>query len=110
MAGWSAKESIAGLPSVLRLAQISCTDLGTVSDIVTDVITAMGMQATDCGDMADMFTAAITSSNTNVEMLGNTMSYVAPIAGSLGVEFEDLALAAGLLADSGIKASKRVRV
>lgn len=66
----------------------------------------MGMQATDCGDMADMFTAAITSSNTNVEMLGNTMSYVAPIAGSLGVEFEDLALAAGLLADSGIKASK----
>ncbi|ETJ38570.1 Phage tail tape measure protein, family, core region protein [human gut metagenome] len=106
MAGWSAKESIAGLPSVLRLAQIGCTDLGTASDIVTDVITAMGMQATDCGDMADMFTAAITSSNTNVEMLGNTMSYVAPIAGSLGVEFEDLALAAGLLADSGIKASK----
>ncbi len=93
MAGWSAKESIAGLPSVLRLAQIGCTDLGTASDIVTDVITAMGMQATDCGDMADMFTAAITSSNTNVEMLGNTMSYVAPIAGSLGVEFEDLALA-----------------
>ena len=65
----------------------------------------MGMQATDCGDMVDMFAATITRSNTNVEMMGETMKYVAPVAGSLGVQFEDLALATGLLANVGIKAS-----
>lgn len=79
--------------------------MGTTSDIVTDTITAMGMQATDCGDMVDMFAATITRSNTNVEMMGETMKYVAPVAGSLGVQFEDLALATGLLANVGIKAS-----
>lgn len=105
MAGWSAQESIAGLPSVLRLAQIGSADLGTTSDIVTDTITAMGMAATDCGDMVDMFAATITRSNTNVEMMGETMKYVSPVAGSLGVQFEDLALATGLLANVGIKAS-----
>ncbi|WP_018592628.1 phage tail tape measure protein [Terrisporobacter glycolicus] len=105
MAGWSAKESMDGLPSVLRLAQIGSADLGTTSDIVTDTITAMGMSATDCGDMVDMFAATITKSNTTVEMMGETMTYVAPIAGSLGVQFEDLALATGLLANVGIKAS-----
>lgn len=106
MAGWSASESIVALDDVLRLAQIGATDLGTTSDIVTDVIEAMGMSATDCGDMVDMMTATITNSNTNVEMLGNTMQYAAAIAGTLGVEFADLAVATGLLGNAGIKASK----
>ena len=44
--------------------------------------------------------------NTNVEMMGETFKYVAPVCGSLGYSMEDTALAVGLMANSGIKASQ----
>lgn len=105
MAGWSAQESIDGMSSVLNLATIGSTSLATSSDIVTDGLTALGMTANQAGNFVDMLAATITSSNTNVEMFGETMKYVGSVAGSLGVSMSDLSVATGLMADSGIKAS-----
>lgn len=106
MAGWSARDSMTGLSHVLRLSQIGGSQLGETADIVSDVIQAMGMSATDCGDMVDMMAATMTNSNTNVLMMGETMKYAASVAGSLGVEFSDLAVATGLLANAGIKSTR----
>lgn len=105
MAGWSAQESITGMSSVLNLATIGATNLGVASDIVTDGLTALQMSASQAGNFVDMLAATITSSNTNVEMFGETMKYVGSVAGSLGVDMADLSVATGLMADSGIKAS-----
>ena len=50
--------------------------------------------------------AASSNANTNVSMMGETFKYVAPVAGSLGYSAEDCAVAIGLMANSGIKASQ----
>lgn len=106
MAGWDTQQMLEGLPGVLSLAAASGEDLGRVSDIVTDALTAFGMQASEAGEFADILAAASSNANTNVGMLGESFKYVAPVFGSLGYSAEDAALALGLMANAGIKASQ----
>jgi len=106
MAGWSTQQMLDGLPGVLNLAAASGEELGTVSDIVTDALTAFGMQAADAARFADILAAASSNANTNVGMMGETFKYVAPVFGALGYSAEDAALAIGLMANAGIKASQ----
>lgn len=110
MAGWDAETSIAALPSVLNLAAAAGEDLATTSDIVTDAMTAFGLTEGDVAAnterFADVIAAASSNANTNVTMLGESFKYVAPVAGTLGFTAEDTALALGLMANSGIKASQ----
>ncbi|MCY7157522.1 phage tail tape measure protein [Streptococcus gallolyticus subsp. gallolyticus] len=106
MAGWSAEQIMAGIPAVLDLAAASGENLGTTSDIVTDAMTAFGMQAEQAGEFADILAAASSNANTNVSMMGDTFKYVAPVAGSLGFNAKDTAIAIGLMANSGIKGSQ----
>lgn len=106
MAGWRTEEMLDGIEGVLSLAAASGEDLGEVSDIVTDAMTAFGLGADQVGEFADILAAASSNANTNVSMMGETFRYVAPVAGALGYEIEDTAVAIGLMANSGIKASQ----
>lgn len=106
MAGWDTQKMLDGLPGVMNLAAASGEDLGTVSDIVTDALTALGMKAEEAGHFADVLAQASSKSNTNVSMMGETFKYVAPLAGSLGYSCEDVATAIGLMANAGIKGSQ----
>ncbi|MDE6708520.1 MAG: phage tail tape measure protein, partial [Oscillospiraceae bacterium] len=106
MAGWKPYDMLYGIEGVLNLAAASGEELGTTSDIVTDALTALGMGADDAGHFSDVLAAASSNANTNVSMLGESFKYVAPIAGALGANAEDLALALGLMANSGIKGSQ----
>lgn len=106
MAGWKADQMVAGLPAILDLAAASGEDLGTVSDIVTDALTAFGLKAEDASMFADVLAAASTSANTNVGMMGQSFKYVAPLAGSMGYSIQDMAVALGLMANAGIKSTQ----
>lgn len=106
MAGWKTNQMIAGLPGIMNLAAASGEELGIVSDIVTDALTALGMTADDTGRFVDVLAAAATSSNTNVSGLGEAFQYVASTAGALGYTAEDLAVALGVMANSGVKGSQ----
>ena len=106
MAGWKTEDMLGGIEGIMNLAAASGADLATTSDIVTDALTAMGYQAKDAGHLADVMAAASSNANTNVEMMGLTFQYAAPLAGALGYNMEDTALAIGLMANSGIKADK----
>lgn len=103
MAGWGVEDMVAGIDGVLNLAAASGADLATTSDIVTDALTAMGYSAGDAARFADVMAAASSSANTNVELMGYTFKYVAPVAGALGYSIEDVAIATGLMANAGIK-------
>lgn len=105
MAGWKTEDMLNGIDGIMDLAAASGEDLGTTSDIVTDALTAFGLTAADSTRLADVMAAASSNANTNVSMMGETFSYVAPIAGALGYSIEDTSLAIGLMANSGIKAS-----
>lgn len=106
MAGWKTEDMLDGIDGVLSLAAASGSDLATTSDIVTDALTAMGYTAKDVGKFADVMAAASSNANTNVEMMGLTFQYAAPIAGALGYSIEDLAVGIGLMANAGIKGEK----
>ena len=106
MAGWKTKDMISGLPGIMNLAAASGEDLGSVSDIVTDAMTAFGMSADESARFADVLAQASSNSNTNVGMMGETFKYVAPVAGAFGYTVEDVAVATGLMANAGIKAEK----
>lgn len=106
MAGWKTDQMVSGLAGVMNLAAASGEDLGTVSDIVTDSMTAFGLKANQSGHFADVLAKASSSSNTNVAMMGETFKYVAPLAGSMKYSIEDTATAIGLMANAGIKGSQ----
>lgn len=106
MAGWKAGDMIGGIEGIMNLAAASGEDLATTSDIVTDALTAFGMTASESGHFADVMAVASSNANTNVGMMGETFKYVAPVAGTLGYSVDDTALAIGLMANSGIKASQ----
>lgn len=106
LAGWETEEMSAALPAVLDLAAASGADLGTTSDIVTDALSAFGMEASDASGFADLLASASSNSNTNVEMMGESFKYVAPVMGALGVSADDTAMALGLMANAGIKGSQ----
>lgn len=106
MAGWETSDMLDGISGVMNLAAASGEDLAEVSDIVTDAITAFGLQASDSTHFADVLAAASNSANTNVSMLGASFKYAAPVAGALGYSIEDVSVALGLMASSGIKAEQ----
>lgn len=106
MAGWKTGDMLNGIEGIMNLAAASGEDLATTSDIVTDALTAFGLQASDSGHFADVLAAASSNANTNVSMLGESFKYVAPVAGALGYTAEDTSIALGLMANSGIKASQ----
>lgn len=106
MAGWKTGDMLDGISGIMSLAAASGEDLATTSDIVTDALTAFGLSAKDSGHFADILAAASSNANTNVSMLGESFKYVAPVAGSMGYSAEDVSVALGLMANSGIKASQ----
>ncbi len=106
MAGWKTEDMLDGIEGVMNLAAASGENLATTSDIVTDAITAFGLTAKDSGHFVDVLAKASSNSNTDVGMMGETFKYVAPVAGALGFSVDDCAVAIGLMANSGIKASQ----
>lgn len=106
MAGWKSEDMLGGIEGIMHLAAAAGEDLGTTSDIVTDALTAFGMQAKDSGHFADVLAKAAFNANTDVAKMGETFKYVAPIAGTAGYSIEDVALGIGLMANQSIKASQ----
>ena len=59
MAGWKAKEMVAGLPGIMNLAAASGEDLASTSDIVTDALTAFGLAAQDSAMFSDVLALSL---------------------------------------------------
>lgn len=70
LAGWDSEKSIAALPGVLNLAAASGMDLAAASDMVTDYLSAFGMEAEQAAYLSDMMAYAQANSNTSATQLG----------------------------------------
>ena len=68
--GWKTEEMLNGISGIMDVAAASGENLGLVSDIVTDAITAFGLSASDSAHFADVLASASSNANTNVAMLG----------------------------------------
>ena len=105
MAGWKPEQMEAGIEGVINLAAASGESIASVSDIVTDAMTAFGLSADQSTHFADVLAQSAASSNTNVGMLGESFKYIAPLAGAMGYSIEDVGIALGLMANAGVKGS-----
>ena len=105
MAGWKTEDMLSGLPGVLNLASAGGTDLALTADILTDGLTSMGLTAKDADKFVDIMASTCSNANTNIELMGETLKYVGPVAGSLGIEMDDLSVAIGLMGNAGLKGS-----
>lgn len=103
MAGFNPDSIRAAMPGMLSLAKAGDTDLAQTADIASNILSGFGLQADKMSGVGDVLVGTFTRSNTNLQMLGETMKYAAPVAAALGQDIETVAAMAGKLGDAGIQ-------
>lgn len=106
LAGWKTNDILEGTAGILAAASASGEELAKVSDIITDGLSAFGLEANKANHFADVLSTIATNANTTIGMMGEAFTYTGSVAGALGYSVEDTALAIGIMANSGTKASQ----
>lgn len=106
LAGWDVQTSIAALPGVLNLAAASGMDLATASDMVTDYLSAFGMEAEQAAYMADLMTYAQSNSNTSAQQLGAAWGNCAANMNAAGQDIETTTSFLEAMANQGLKSAE----
>jgi hypothetical protein len=104
--GFSVEEIQSSTLSIANAAQALGQGLSEVAQKVGVTIRAFNLSASQAANVADTLTAAVNGSALSFESFGTSIGYVAPIAGQLGISFQEVAAAMGVLADSGFQASR----
>jgi len=105
MAGFNSQSIQAAMPGMLDLAKAGDSGLAETADIASNILTGFNLEASETGRLGDVLVGTFTRSNTNLQMLGETMKYAAPVAASVGQDIETVAAMAGKLGDAGIQGS-----
>lgn len=106
LAGWSVEESTSALGGVLNLAAASGMELAQASDMVTDYLSAFGMEAKDSAYFADMLAYAQGNSNTSAEQLGEAYKNSAANLNAAGQDVETVTALLASMANQGLKGSE----
>lgn len=106
LAGWNARQMAAALPGVLNLATAAEMDLGTATDMVTDYLSAFGLECKDSSHMVDLMAYAQANSNTSAEQLGEAWGNSAANLHAAGQSAETLTAITEALANQGKKGSE----
>jgi TP901 family phage tail tape measure protein len=104
-AGFSVDQIIAAVPGTLDLATAGALDLGRAADIVSNVLTAFRGEVSQLPHFLNVMALAANTANTDIEMLGQGMKFVAPVAAGLGVSLEQTTAAMMALSDAGLQSS-----
>lgn len=106
MAGFDANEIMTALPGTLDLAAAGAIELGQAADIASNILSGYGMETEEIGRLNDILAKTFTSTNVNMQMLGESFKYVGPVAMSAGLAIEETSAAIGLLGNAGIQGSE----
>lgn len=106
LAGYDAQQSVEALPTVLNTAAAGGIDLAYASDLITDSMSALGLQMSDLEGFSDKLAKTSQKSNTSVAQLGEAILTVGGTAKSLSGGVEELDTMLGLIADNGIKGAE----
>lgn len=106
MAGFKTDDMLKAMPGMLNLASAGQVDLANASDIAASMLNGFGLEASQINRVADTMVNTFANSSTDLQGLGETMKYVAPVAASMGVDLETVAAMAGKLGDNAIRGSQ----
>lgn len=108
LAGYDADKAAEVLPSVLNLAAAGSMDLASASDMVTDAMAALNIEATkdNVDAFGDKLAMASSKANASVSQLGDAILTVGGTAANLKGGTTELTTALGLLANVGVKGAE----
>lgn len=106
LAGNNAQESISAIPDTLNIALAGDLDLAYATDLITDSMSALGLETSELTDFADKLAVTSQKSNTNIAQLGQGILTVGGTAKNLKGGVTELAAELGILADNGIKGAE----
>lgn len=106
LAGWKTQEMMDGLPGILDLAAASQMDLAQASDMVTDFLSAFGLEAKDATNMANEMAYAQANSNTSTQQLGDAFGNCAAQMHTAGQSMETTTALLEAMANQGTKGSE----
>lgn len=106
LAGNDAQTSVSLLPTVLNAAAAGGLELGYASDLITDSMSALGLETEDTSKFVDQLAKTSQKSNTSLGQLGEAILTVGGTAKKLKGGTVELNTALGILADNGIKGSE----
>ena len=108
LAGYDADKAAEVLPSVLNLAAAGGMDLAYASDLVTDAMASLNIEANkqNVDDFGNKLAKAASKANANVSQLGEAILTVGGTAANLKGGTTELTTALGLLANVGIKGAE----
>ncbi len=108
LAGYDAEKAATALPTVLKLAGAGAMELGRASDMVTDSMSALGIEATEenLTRFSDQLAQTASKANTSVSQLGEAILTVGGTAKGLSGGTTELNTALGILADNGLKGAE----
>ena len=106
LAGYDTQEMCDTLPTVLNLAAAGGIDLASASDMVTDAMSALGMETSEADTMVDQMAKTASSTNTSVAQLGEGILTIGATAKSIKGGTAELNTALGILANNGIKGAE----
>ena len=108
LAGYDADKAAEVLPSVLNLAAAGGMDLAYASDLVTDAMASLNIEANkqNVDEFGNKLAMAASKANANVSQLGEAILTVGGTAANLKGGTTELTTALGLLANVGIKGAE----
>lgn len=105
-AGFEVNEILGATPGILKLAAAGGLDLASAADIASNVLGGMRLEVDQLNRVNDVLAATASRSNTNIQQLGQALSFAAPFAAGAGISIEEAAAAIGVMSDAGIQASR----
>lgn len=109
LAGWDTTQIIGGIEPILRLSEASKADLATTSDLVTDSMSALGLEINDLNGFLDKVTETSRSANTSSLDLMEAFIITGGKAKSLGADISEVSTVLGTMANRGLKGSEAGR-
>lgn len=106
LAGYDAEKAVSALPTVLNVAAAGGMELAAASDMITDAMSALGLQTSQMADFSDKLAVTAQKSNTSISQLGEAILTVGGTAKSLAGGVTEMNTVLGILADNGIKGAE----
>src|SRR5690625_1524352 len=106
LAGWDTEQMLGGLEPILHLAEAGALDLGRASDLVTDSMSALGLEVKDLDGYLDKVAETSRSSNTDIDALMEAMVIAGGTFSRFNVPLDEANAFLGVLANRGTKGSE----
>jgi len=104
-AGVDLGDTLTGLGDVLEFAKVNLLETADASSFAMTMMKVFAVGPENLRDTLNEATFAMKNANVNMAQMGDTFTYVAPVAADLGMNLAETAVITGVLADAGIKGS-----